>query len=287
MSRHALNASFSLLAALCLALAAPACGSSSNDKSDAGEQLEPGGPDNGGSSDADASTSGPENESPDAGPSEPTDAGEDEEEGEGDGAGDEATYTGCDLMEFAPENRGQGQEYADLFLSVPEGYSPYLQYVKEQTWFEGGTPDDPNSIWRADALSIARWWFDGETPAWAPGSYPITGVDLDPLNCELCVDLNTSNLDAAVPTNEIFYPEEAAVTVIEVELAWRGVLRGTVSGRFREANGTRTWCVNELPFETTFDVPCNGIEDCPTEATACDFATTQAAYKTCMAASDE
>lgn len=285
MSRHALNASFSLLAALCLALAAPACGSSSNDKSDAGEQLEPGGPDNGGSSDADASTSGPENESPDAGPSEPTDAAEGE--GEGEGEGDEATYTGCDLMEFAPENRGQGQEYADLFLSVPEGYSPYLQYVKEQTWFEGGTPDDPNSIWRADALSIARWWFDGETPAWAPGSYPITGVDLDPLNCELCVDLNTSNLDAAVPTNEIFYPEEAAVTVIEVELAWRGVLRGTVSGRFREANGTRTWCVNELPFETTFDVPCNGIEDCPTEATACDFATTQAAYKTCMAASDE
>ena len=285
MSRHALNASFSLLAALCLALAAPACGSSSNDKSDAGEQLEPGGPDNGGSSDTDASTSGPENESPDAGPSEPTDAAEGE--GEGEGEGDEATYTGCDLMEFAPENRGQGQEYADLFLSVPEGYSPYLQYVKEQTWFEGGTPDDPNSIWRADALSIARWWFDGETPAWAPGSYPITGVDLDPLNCELCVDLNTSNLDAAVPTNEIFYPEEAAVTVIEVELAWRGVLRGTVSGRFREANGTRTWCVNELPFETTFDVPCNGIEDCPTEATACDFATTQAAYKTCMAASDE
>ena len=283
MSRHAPNACFSLLAALCLTLAAPACDSSSDEeaKPDAGEQLAPGEAENGESQDADANASGPENESPDAGPSDPTDAAE------GEGEGDEAAYTGCDLMEFAPENRGQGQEYADLFLSVPEGYSPYLQYVKEQTWFEGGTPDDPNSIWRADALSIARWWFDGETPAWAPGSYPITGVDLDPLNCELCVDLNTSNLDAAVPTNEIFYPEEAAVTVIEVELAWRGVLRGTVSGRFREANGTRTWCVNELPFETTFDVPCNGIEDCPTEATACDFATTQAAYKTCMAASDE
>ena len=285
MSRHAPNACFSLLAALCLTLAAPACDSSSDEeaKPDAGEQLAPGEAENGESQDADANASGSEGDSPDAGESNPTDAAEDGQ----DDTGDEAAYTGCDLMEFAPENRGQGQEYADLFLSVPEGYSPYLQYVKEQTWFEGGTPDDPNSIWRADALSIARWWFDGETPAWAPGSYPITGVDLDPLNCELCVDLNTSNLDAAVPTNEIFYPEEAAVTVIEVELAWRGVLRGTVSGRFREANGTRTWCVNELPFETTLDVPCNGIEDCPTEATACDFATTQAAYKTCMAASDE
>ena len=229
----------------------------------------------------------------DAGP----DAGKDEEDAGPDAGGTEEDadpivppelpYTGCDLMEFAPENRSdQGQEYADLFLSVPAGYSPYFEYVQEKTWFQGGVPSDPAAIWRADALTLARWWFDGETPAWQPGVYPLTGVDLDPLNCELCVELNTSNMDAVPPTNELFYPEEATVTVTAVELRWRGILKGTVSGRFKESKGTRTWCVNGLPFETTFDVPCNAIKDCPADAAACDYATQQSAYKTCQAAAE-
>lgn len=169
-------------------------------------------------------------------------------------------------MEFAPENRdGQGQEYAELFLSLPQGFVPYFSYLQEKSWFAGQT-------WRFDALTISRWWFDDQAPALAPGIYSLEGVDLDPLNCELCVELNTSNMDLVPPSNEIFQPIEATLNITEVEIGWRGAFKGTLSGRFIETNGTRTWCVNELPFETVFDLYCASIADCPTGATACDYA---------------
>lgn len=276
MSRHALNASFSLLAALCLALAAPACGSSSNDKSDAGEQLEPGGPDNGGSSDADASTSGPENESPDAGPSEPTDAGEDEEEGEGDGAGDEATYTGCDLMEFAPENRSnQGAQSALLNLKAS-----VLGYFQEAVWFEGGE----DGIWMIDSVNLS---VSGDPIPFPTGTWKLEGNDLGNNSCAICLDLGRANMDEG-GVDEIFYPEDVVLDVEAADLVPGGALKFRVSGRFRKDGdaSAQSWCVNNLVVDTTIDLFCTDASDCPEDMPVCDYPAS-GSYPICMAASDE
>ncbi|MDR0965584.1 MAG: hypothetical protein LBM75_03605 [Myxococcales bacterium] len=185
-------------------------------------------------------------------------------------AGEDPDPADCDLMGFAPENQSnQGQQYAELFLNPPQGGPNFFQYLQEKVWFEGGQPSDPNSIWRADALMMTYWLPGDQTLALAPGTYPIEGVDLDPNDCELCIELNTSNLDLG--TNEYFRPIEATLNIAEVELGWRGAFKGTLSGRFAEVDGTRTWCLNELPFETTFDLYCASIDDCPVGATACDY----------------
>lgn len=202
-----------------------------------------------------------------------TDAGETEED-----AGlivpPELRYTGCDLMEFAPEGRnGQGSESALLNLKVPS-----LGYFKETTWFTGG--DITNGTWMIDAVRLST---NGDPIPFPVGTWKLADENLGRGDdCTVCLDLGRGNMDEG-GADDNYYPEEAELFVEAADLMAGGALKVTISGRFRkdaDPNG-ESWCINGLTIDTTLALFCSSDADCPTSLPVCAYPET-GSYPVCQ-----
>ncbi len=264
MSACARNLSLSLIALLCLAVALPACSSSSKD-----DPEESAGGDAGSTEPAadagmaDASTLDGGELTTDAGESEPEDAGE------------APAYTGCDLMEFAPEGlTGQGAESALLNLEAPS-----LGYFKEATWFTGG--DDESGTWMIDAVRLST---SGDPIPFPVGTWKLEGANLGNRNdCTVCLDLGRGNMDVG-GADDNFYPEDVELVVEAADLRAGGALKVKISGRFRKDGDPKgeSWCVNGLTIDALLAQFCGSASDCPPELPVCAYPET-GSYPVCQA----
>lgn len=264
-----LSHSLSLIVALCLAAVLPACDSSSKE-----DPEPPAGSDAG--SDAPTADAGDIDEpATDAGEA-PEDAGAAGEEDAGPIVPPELPYTGCDLMEFAPEGQnGQGTESALLNLKVPS-----LGYFKETTWFTDG--DVTNGAWMIDAVRLST---SGDPIPFPVGTWKLAGENLGNRDdCTVCLDLGRGNMDLG-DADDNYYPEDVELTVEAADLVAGGALKVTISGRFRKDADPagESWCVNGLTIDTTLAQFCTSVDDCPAALPVCDYPAT-GSYPVCQAA---
>lgn len=259
-----------------LALGLLACGGDSKEK-DGGEEADAAlaadaGSDAGNEGDADAAAeddaSVGEDDAGDAG-TEPDDAGTKPS------IDPSGKFVGCDLMEFAPENRnGQFTESA-----VYSAVDASLGYFQEVVWFEGGE----SGIWTLDAL---RFSTSGTPMPLTVGVHQLSGNNLGSGDdCTLCIDLARSDMDNRIDAE--FFPEQVRLDVEAAGIEPGSPLKFTVSGIFREDADLkkRSWCLNGFAVDTVVQLMCRSAGECPDELPVCDYPPS-GSYPVCMAESE-
>ncbi len=201
------------------------------------------------------------------------DAGIEQDAGESDASVDPPKeFTGCDLMEFAPEHRSnQVRESALLNLLAPS-----LGYFKEMVWFEGG---ESQGIWMLDAVRLST---SGDPIPFQTGRIELSGNNLGASDdCTICLDLGRSDMDSQ--TDWDFYPERVRIDVEAADLRAGGALKFKVSGIFREDAdpAKRSWCINGLEVDAVIGQFCSRKEDCPEAKPVCAYPPT-GNYPICM-----
>lgn len=260
-----------VLAAACLSLSFAACGDDDDDDDTPDASVED-------ASTADAAT--PDASIPDASVEE--DASISDASVEEDASTPQKEFTGCDLMEFAPEHRN-GQERSSAIIGYGKDASTYdaLDLFHELNWFEGGE----EGTWSVDALRLTAY---GKPVAFDAGTFQLEGADLGNNNdCEFCMDLGRSDLDNGVDAT--FYPENVKVTIQAADIRADGHITFTVSGVFREDadSSKRSWCVNDLPIDMPVDQYCATADTCPEGMDVCDYKGETGSYPVCQASGEE